>query len=134
MLECRHGHSTGDLLPTGFDQHLLSILESLPEGIDEFALIKRLAADYPQSLFAVPGALSDSLQLFRIHFLLFHMLYRASDSLNPRGGDCRSAQCALLFFQSHQAARACKWRIRCVLIIWTGSNGLQPMPQMCKTF
>lgn len=74
-----------DLLPAGFDQHLLSVLESHPEGIDEFALIKRLAVDYPQSLFAVPGALSDPLQLFRIHFLLFHILYGLSDSLNSSG-------------------------------------------------
>lgn len=74
-----------DLLPAGFDQHLLCILDSLPEGIDEYALIKRLAGDYPQSFFAVPGALSDPLQLFRIHFLLFHMLYRLSDSLNASG-------------------------------------------------
>ena len=74
-----------DILPAGFDQHLLSILESCPEGINEHALIKRLAEDYPQSLFAVPGALSDPLQLFRIHFLLFHMLYRLSDTLNVSG-------------------------------------------------
>lgn len=74
-----------DLLPDGFDQHLLSILQSLPEGIDEYALIKRLAADFPESIFAIPGALSDPLQLFRIHFLLFHSLYRLSDSLNPSG-------------------------------------------------
>ncbi|QJD57977.1 DnaJ domain-containing protein [Pseudomonas sp. gcc21] len=74
-----------DLLPTGFDQHLLAILEAAPEGLGEHALIKRLAADYPQSVFAIPGAFSDPLQLFRLHFLLFHTLYRLSDALNPAG-------------------------------------------------
>ncbi|MEH6388166.1 DNA-J related domain-containing protein [Pseudomonas profundi] len=74
-----------DLLPAGFDQHLLSVLESAPEGVDEHGLIKRLAADFPQSVFAIPGVFSDPLQLFRMHFLLFHKLYRLSDALNPAG-------------------------------------------------
>ena len=74
-----------DLLPVGFDRHLFRILESCPEGIAEHALIKRLAQDFPASIFAVPGTLSDPLQLFRTHFLLFHMLYRLSDALKPDG-------------------------------------------------
>ncbi|HDZ57397.1 MAG TPA: molecular chaperone DnaJ [Pseudomonas xinjiangensis] len=75
-----------DLLPDQFDQHLLAILESDPAGIDEYALIKRLAGLFPDSLFNAPDALRDPLRLFQVHFLLFHSLYRLSDAL------CRSGR------------------------------------------
>ncbi|SDS47931.1 DnaJ domain-containing protein [Halopseudomonas xinjiangensis] len=73
------------LLPPGFDQLLLDVLESTPHGMDEFTLIKQLAAEHPDSVFASPGALRDPLRLFQLHFLLFHSLYRLSDRLAASG-------------------------------------------------
>lgn len=76
-----------DLLPEGLESALLSLLKSTPAGIDEFSLIKQLAARFPDSLFAEPGALRDSLKLFRLHFLLFHVLYKLADRLAGEGMD-----------------------------------------------
>lgn len=73
------------LLPDGFDDLLLEILEQAPDGIDEFSLIKRIAVERPDSLFAAPGALRDPLTLFQLHFLLFHRLYCLSDTLAASG-------------------------------------------------
>ncbi len=73
--------TTQELLPTGFDARLLQILEANPQGLSEFALIKELALAFPDSLFAMPGALREPLLLFQLHFLLFHVLYRLSDNL-----------------------------------------------------
>lgn len=73
------------LLPEGFDELLLDLLEQAPEGIDEFTLIRRIAQERPDSLFAVPGALRDPLSLFQLHFLLFHRLYGLSDRLAASG-------------------------------------------------
>lgn len=70
-----------ELLPAGFDARLLQILETHPQGLSEFALIRELAQAFPDSLFAMPGALREPLLLFQLHFLLFHVLYRLSDSL-----------------------------------------------------
>lgn len=70
-----------DLLPADFDHYVLSCLADAPGGVDEFSLIKKLAERFPDTLFAVPGALRDPLLLFQMHFLLFHALYRLSDSL-----------------------------------------------------
>lgn len=70
-----------DLLPTGLDECVLQLLEANPQGVSEFVLIKHLATVFPDSVFAVPGALRDPLQLFQLHFLLFHYLYRLSDAL-----------------------------------------------------
>ncbi|MEJ6655796.1 MAG: DNA-J related domain-containing protein [Pseudomonas sp.] len=70
-----------DLLPTGFDECVLQLLEANPQGVSEFTMIKHLAAAFPDSVFAVPGALRDPLQLFQLHFLLFHYLYLLSDAL-----------------------------------------------------
>lgn len=70
-----------DLLPADFEPRLLDILEANPSGLSEFAVIRELAQAFPDSLFAMPGALREPLLLFQLHFLLFHMLYRLSDSL-----------------------------------------------------
>lgn len=70
-----------DLLPADFESRLLHILEANPAGLSELTLIRELASSYPDSLFAVPGALREPLLLFQLHFLLFHMLYRLSDKL-----------------------------------------------------
>ncbi len=74
-----------DLLPAGFDRFVLSCLADAPGGIDEFSLIKALAERFPETLFAEPGALREPLLLFQTHFLLFHALYRLSDSLVEQG-------------------------------------------------
>ena len=70
-----------DLLPPGFDDCVLQVLEANPEGVSEFAMLKHLAHAFPDSLFATPGALGEPLQLFQLHFLLFHRLYALSDHL-----------------------------------------------------
>lgn len=74
-----------DLLPEDFDEVLLDLLGQTPAGVDEHSLIKQLAVVYPESLFARPDALRDPLLLFQLHFLLFHQLYRLSDSLADTG-------------------------------------------------
>jgi hypothetical protein len=76
-------------LPPGFTQALLSLLEQGDGGLDEFSLIKRLAERYPASPFADPDALRDPLKLFRVHFLLFHSLYRLADELLVEGRQLR---------------------------------------------
>lgn len=70
-----------DLLPANFESRLLHILETHPAGLDELTLIRQLAETFPDSLFAIPGALRQPLLLFQLHFLLFHELYRLSDKL-----------------------------------------------------
>ena len=58
---------------------LLATLHDHPEGIGEYALLQHLRG---QGCNALPtGALSDSLTLFRCHFLLFNALYRLRDQL-----------------------------------------------------
>ena len=74
-----------ELLPAGFEAELLSRLAARPDGIDEFSLIRELAAAFPRSLFAGPDVLREPLSLFQAHFLLFHVLYRLSDRLVDEG-------------------------------------------------
>lgn len=69
------------LLPADFEAELLSQLAARPDGIDEFSLIRELAAVFPDSLFAAPNVLREPLSLFQAHFLLFHVLHRLSDRL-----------------------------------------------------
>lgn len=58
---------------------VLSILESHPEGIKEYDLMKELGeVDFP--FLDDNGGLGD-LELFRSHFFLFHVLYRLRDKL-----------------------------------------------------
>lgn len=77
--------SADELLPKDFVDHLHGLLRAHPQGIDEYALIKRLAADFPDSPFAVTGALREPLALFQLHFLLFHQLYRLADQVAEQG-------------------------------------------------
>lgn len=70
-----------DLLPPDFNDCVLRKLQAHPAGIGEFGLLRHLAEAFPDSVFAVPGALRDPLSLFQLHFLLFHGLYRLSDAL-----------------------------------------------------
>lgn len=74
-----------DLLPESFDEAVLACLRDHPEGLDEFSLIRHIAALFPDSLFAREGALREPLLLFQLHFLLFHALYRLSDRLADKG-------------------------------------------------
>lgn len=74
-----------DLLPAGFAAGLLALLRDAVPGMDEYSLIRRLAQVFPDSVFAIPGVLRDPLTLFQVHFLLFHQLYRLSDTLLEEG-------------------------------------------------
>ncbi|MBF0158595.1 MAG: DnaJ domain-containing protein [Magnetococcales bacterium] len=66
--------------------HIHGILKNHPDGLREYELYRLLRAerivpwyneqDYP---------LQDPLTLFRLHFLLFHLLYRLRDRLLDRG-------------------------------------------------
>ena len=73
------------LLPDAFDEGLLQLLHGHPAGLSEYALLQALAERFPDSLFAEPGVLRDPLQLFRVHFLLFHQLYQLADQLGDDG-------------------------------------------------
>ena len=61
-----------------FLHHLESLLRAEPQGYSEYALITTLRA---QGFSRFESDLSDNLQLFRTHFLLFHCLYRLRDQL-----------------------------------------------------
>ncbi|WP_157719156.1 DNA-J related domain-containing protein [Halopseudomonas salegens] len=74
-----------DLLPADFSARLLNLLRTVPQGIDEYGLIKQLAVEFPASPFAVPGALREPLSLFQLHFLLFHELYKLADEVAGQG-------------------------------------------------
>jgi hypothetical protein len=62
---------------------VLQILRQHPEGLTEYALLRRLQqsrqGDFPAGLF------KDNLTLFQAHFLLFHALYRLRDQLSESG-------------------------------------------------
>lgn len=61
-------------MSTSLEAYLLSLLESEPEGLGEYEILKRLRADGVEGF--TSGVFLDSLTLFRAHFLLFHALYR----------------------------------------------------------
>lgn len=61
---------------------VLDLLRAAPEGMSEHVLLKALQARLPGAL---PAELLDPLQLFRAHFLLFHVLYRLRDALRAQG-------------------------------------------------
>ena len=58
-------------------------LRAAPQGLSEYALIQQLKASATAVLPDLP--LSDSLGLFRTHFLLFNALYRLRDQLWSAG-------------------------------------------------
>lgn len=58
---------------------ILALLQAHPAGLGEYALLQQLRRDGGQLL--DPASLSDSLALFRNHFLIFNSLYRLRDEL-----------------------------------------------------
>ena len=58
-------------------QQVTECLRDHPDGISEHVLIKLLRARADSVL--PQGSLSDPLNLFRVHFLVFHTLYRLRD-------------------------------------------------------
>lgn len=64
-----------------FELSLIKLLRSQPDGIGEYDLIQRLRE---QGLFNIDAddlLSSDSLVMFRIHFTVYHALYRLRDRL-----------------------------------------------------
>ena len=72
-----HSHQASSHLLDSLNAALPMLLSENPEGISEFELIRTLSQP-PFSLFR-KGCLSDSLSLFRVHFVLFHVLYSLRD-------------------------------------------------------
>lgn len=64
-------------------QTLLSLLQRHPEGLSEHALLKLLQAS-DETAFP-KGRIEGDMALFRMHFLLFHALYRLRDRLLAEG-------------------------------------------------
>lgn len=64
---------------TALEQHLLEILSAHPDGIGEHALIKTLQGANHEGISG--ASLTNHLDLFRAHFLLFHTLYRLRERL-----------------------------------------------------
>lgn len=62
--------------------HLAGLLRSYPTGLDEYRLMRRLAAQ-GDAHFA-PARLRSPAGLFEAHFLLFHGLYRLRDRLRAQ--------------------------------------------------
>lgn len=60
---------------------LLELLKAAPEGLSEYELLLRLSRWQNDD----PRLPSDTLELFRSHFLLFHTLYRLRDQLHAEG-------------------------------------------------
>ena len=67
----------------GFFGVLLDILEAHPQGIKEWDLSQELRARR-LAPFATAD-LGDDLELFQLHFTLFHLLYRLQEQLAPEG-------------------------------------------------
>ena len=61
-------------------QTLLDILKKFPEGLSEYNLISELKIKLDE--FEVPERLDDAQGLFKLHFLLFHTLYKLRDQLH----------------------------------------------------
>lgn len=60
---------------------LFELLKAAPEGLSEYELLLRLSRWQNGE----PRLPSDTLELFRSHFLLFHTLYRLRDQLHAGG-------------------------------------------------
>ena len=71
---------------TELESRVLDILQAQPAGLSEYEFIRRLADG---GYTAFKGRLSgDSVRLFRVHFTLFHVLYRLRERLSDeRRGD-----------------------------------------------
>ena len=74
-------------MPTLEHPQLLTAVQHIlldeQQGISEFALIQRLKQQ--QHPLFINADLSDTLSLFRTHFILFHSLYVLRDSLRAAG-------------------------------------------------
>ncbi len=70
-------HNSDSVIPT---QALLDVLRKYPEGISEYDLISQLKIKLDD--LEIPDRLDDAQALFRLHFLLFHTLYRLRDQLH----------------------------------------------------
>jgi len=80
-MPAEHAHSLDTEL-----LRLYAILREHPEGLREYELLEILRGDGP-----VRGL--DSLELFRVHFLLFHHLHRLRASLEAAGLGTIEIQC-----------------------------------------
>ena len=65
-----------------FEQHLLKVLLSYPEGLSEFELIQKLETDGQPGF--ETGCLKGNLSLFQTHFFLFHSLYLLREQLSKQ--------------------------------------------------
>lgn len=64
---------------TDLEQRVQAILEAQPSGLSEYEIIRRLADDgYTAFQERLCG---DNARLFRVHFTLFHVLYRLRERL-----------------------------------------------------
>ncbi|CAM2064994.1 J domain-containing protein [Sulfidibacter corallicola] len=84
---------------------ILVILRAHPQGLKEYDLLKRLALEDDTPF---TGRLHDELEMFRQHFLLFHLLYRLRDRLRVAGEADVHIHCLriglLPFSRSHEHA------------------------------
>lgn len=62
---------------------LLDVLKKHPEGISEHALLSCLQNQ--KYIHIEPDGFHDMMKLFRVHFMLFHRLYRLRDQLHADG-------------------------------------------------
>jgi len=67
---------------------IVRILEANPQGMSEFDLLKSLQSE--NLIHLEPDTFTDSLKLFKTHFLLFHHLYRLRDEWHEAGKGCLS--------------------------------------------
>jgi len=92
-----------------FENLLLDILKTNPDGIGEYDLIQQLR---DQNLFELdPDELlsSDSLVMFRIHFIVFHALYRLRNLVRSRKAneiDLNPVRIRLLSYAENESALA----------------------------
>lgn len=67
------------LQETRLFEDLIEVLRSFPEGVNEHTLLKAL--DEKGTVTLEPDTFSDSVKLFRTHFLLYNALYQLRDDL-----------------------------------------------------
>ncbi|MBE0506443.1 MAG: DnaJ domain-containing protein [Marinospirillum sp.] len=67
------------LQETRLFEDLIEVLRSFPEGVNEHALLKVL--DEKGTVTLEPDTFTDSVKLFRTHFLLYNALYQLRDEL-----------------------------------------------------
>lgn len=71
------------LQETRLFEDLIEVLSTFPEGINEHALLKAL--DEKGTINLEKDTFSDSVKLFRTHFLLYNALYQLRDDLWQKG-------------------------------------------------